>query len=265
MFTNEQIEKQFPGRWKHGARASDNNQRPARRSDDGLNNNAVGWVIPAIQAMVNSKAVAVAFQPRVNITIVNQSLQQHGYTNQKELVTAMVAACQGDGNKSVLTGALNANVSNIINGTAAPGFDVAAWRIRLTASMLNFAFRPIFVNVGPVLNTAGVWTCPNPVIRFIVLAERAPVDILVLSASNANGLATVVRGVSGETTATTTTTTRNGVVVESLGDANTFAMIESINARDLIAHPNGGQETASDAYASIHDMFGDNPRDMFGS
>lgn len=236
------------------------------------NNNNNGWLIPGLRKMVETKAVAVALQREVNITVVNASLQQHGYQSMDELVTAFIAASQGDGAKDVRQGALNANVSNMLDAAASPGIDVAAWRLRLTASDLNFAKRPIFVSIGRVLNTAGVFSVPNPVVRFVVYANRAPADIIVLSPSNANGLATIIRGTQAESFPTTVTSARNGVVIENLGDANTFGIIESLNSRDLIAHPKAGQEIkAGDFNTSIHDMFSDNGEeeegeepDMFG-
>jgi hypothetical protein len=141
---------------------------------------------------------------------------------------------QGESRKSFAQGNLSANFSNIANGTAAPGIPVFGWRIRLTASVLNFAYRPILIDVGPVLNTAGVFTVPTPIVSLAVQGRRLPIDVFIISPANAAGLATIVPGVQDEVIATTTTTVRNGIVIRTLADANTFAVIETLNARDLV-------------------------------
>jgi hypothetical protein len=142
---------------------------------------------------------------------------------------------QGESRKSFVQGNLNSNLFNVTAGTATAGIATFGWRIRLTASQLNFAFRPFIIDIGPVLNTAGVLTIPTPVITFAVQARRMPVDIFVISPANAAGLATIVPGVQDEIVAAAATTLRSGVLIRTISDASTFGVIETLNARDLVS------------------------------
>jgi hypothetical protein len=118
---------------------------------------------------------------------------------------------------------------------------VFGWRLRVTASMLNFDFRPILVDIGPILNTGGTLTVPNPVVSLALVTRKLPIDMIVISPANAGGQATIVAGQQDEVIATTTTSATNGISVRSLGTATVFASFESLNARDLVGRPVSGQ------------------------
>jgi hypothetical protein len=192
--------------------------------------------------MVQSKQVAVAATPHTEISVTNASFAEHGYQSMRELVGAIVAVTQGSARKSYASGPLSANVLNVTAGAAAAGFSTFGFRLRITASHLNWAFRPILVDIGPVLNTAGTLSIPAPVISMALLSRRLPIDVFILSPSNAAGYGTVSLGTQDDVVLAGATTVGNGVLVRTLADATTFAIIESLNARDLIARTIAGQE-----------------------
>lgn len=206
------------------------------------------WLQGMLRMIIASRQLVVSATPLTELVITNASTPFIGYRSMRELVTACYSAVQGESRKSYVQGSLNGTLVNIANGTAAAGIPVFGWRIRLTASVLNFAYRPILIDIGPILNTGGtVFTVPNPVVSFAVQSRRLPVDIFVISPANAAGLATIVPGTQDDITATTTTTARSGVLIRTLSDANTFGIIETLNARDLVARATSfGELCASD-------------------
>jgi hypothetical protein len=193
------------------------------------------WLQEMIRNMAANRQLVVSATPLTELVILNASTPFHGYRSQRELVTACFSAVQGESRKSFVQGNLNSNLFNVTAGTATAGIATFGWRIRLTASQLNFAFRPFIIDIGPVLNTAGVLTIPTPVITFAVQARRMPVDIFVISPANAAGLATIVPGVQDEIVAAAATTLRSGVLIRTISDASTFGVIETLNARDLVS------------------------------
>lgn len=195
------------------------------------------WLTNAFQAMIATKQFAVTLTPYSEIAVTNASAVQHGYSSLRGIITGAQAAVRGAANKDIQSAALSAAVFNVTAGAAATGIRTFGWRLRLTASALNYAYRPFIVDVGPVLNTAGVLSIPSPVVTFAVISRRMPCDVIVLSPSNAAGLLTIVEGTQAEVVAAAATTTNNGISVRSLGDANSFAVFETLNARDLISRP----------------------------
>jgi hypothetical protein len=229
--------------------------RPRSSASRGYRGTGVdSWLKNVIDMMVSSRQVAVAATPGTEIEVQNASAVYHGYKSVHEFRSACLAAVQGAADKETRSGALSAAVTCVNNGTAAAGFDVFGWRLRLTASQNNYAFRPFIVDVGPVLNTAGVFTVPSPIITFAVYSQRLPCDLFVVSPANAGGLATIRPGTHNQTTATTQTTTQNGILVRTLADANTFAVISSLNARDLVSR--AGAWGCADEEDSEEDFLG---------
>lgn len=195
------------------------------------------WLQDALHEMAKTGAVAMSLTPYCEIAVQNASATFHGYASPDELITSCLAAVQGEARKDTRSSNLNANAANVTDGTAAAGIPVFGWRLRLTGSALNFAYRPFIIDVGPILDTAGAFSVPTPVITFAAIARRLPVDILILSPANAGGLMTIVPGTQADVIATTTTTSRSGVVVRTLSDTTQFAVFETLNARDLISRP----------------------------
>lgn len=196
------------------------------------------WMHRGLSLLSRTKQLAAAMSRGVEVNVTNASMLQHGYSSMRELASAAMIATGGESRKDYRQGALNANVSNVLSGASAlAGITVFGWRIRLTGSFNNFSYRPVTIQIGPVLNTAGVFTVPNPVLTVVVTPMVLPADIFVLSPANAGGLATIYGGTQAETLVTLTTSARNGVVIESIGEANTFGIIETLTQRDLIARP----------------------------
>jgi hypothetical protein len=187
--------------------------------------------------MVATRAIAASLVDGVTIVVTNGSAVYHGYPTMPKFENALAIACRGVGNKSFATGPLNANVVNVTAGTAAPGFPTWGFRIRLTGSPTNYARRLHLVDIGPILNTAGVLSCPNPVVTLGVQGTAAPIDLIALSPSRATGLMTVTEGVQDAVVAAGATTPGNGVLIRSIGDVNTFAEIESLTQLDLLSRP----------------------------
>lgn len=216
------------------------------------------WIQGALARLAETKQVALGLSPGVEIMVTNNSTTFNAYSSLRELVSACYAAVQGASAKTWAQGALNAIMPNATSGTAAAGTPVWGWRIRLTGSVNNFAARPIQIDVGVLANSAGgVLSCPSPVLTLVVYAPKAPCDIIVLSPSNAGGAATVVRGQNAEVIATSTSSSYPGILIANISDANTFGIVESLNARDLIARPQ--------LLKGLHDDDdGDDDEDNFG-
>jgi hypothetical protein len=223
------------------------------------------WLQEVLAKMASSRQLAMSETPMTEIVVTNAAATFHAYSSLKELMTACYAAVQGESRKSFASGALSASLFNMTAGTAAAGIKTFGWRLRFTASQLNFAFRPISVNIGPILNTAGVLSIPSPVLSFQFISRRMPVDIIVISPANAAGLATITQGSQDDVVLTTTTSANNGVQVVSLADANTFATIETLNARDLIARPTQLLgNSSSDAVYDDDERYGSGGSQPFG-
>jgi hypothetical protein len=206
------------------------------------------WLTKAVRAMTACKQIALSLTPNTEIVVVNNSCLYHSYVTQQELGTALMTAARGESRKSLSPtagGALSANVFNCTAGAAAAGFAVFGWRLRVTASALNFDFRPILVDIGPVLNAAGVLSIPTPVVTLALLTRKLPIDVILVSPANAGGQATIVAGQQDEVVLAGATTASNGISVRSLGLATVFASFESLNQRDLNTRSVAGQEGGS--------------------
>jgi hypothetical protein len=195
-----------------------------------------------LRIMAATRQLAVSATPMTELIILNASTPFHGYKGLRELVTACFAAVQGEARKTLVTGSLGANLFNATAGAALAGIPTFGWRIRLTSSQLNFAFRPFIIDIGPILNTAGVLSIPTPVITFAVQPRRLPVDIFVISPANAAGLATIVPGMQDEVILTPLLSSRSGVLIRSMADATQFGIIETLNARDLLSRASSFNE-----------------------
>jgi hypothetical protein len=238
------------------------------------------WLKRAISALAHTKQVALSLTPDTDLVVLNNSAVLHGYQKKAGLDTSMLAACQGESRKSVgaadtndtaLTPgglALSADVfSGIANATFSEGIAVFGWRIRVTGSFNNFAYRPLQIDVGTILGAAGpVQTMPaaNVVLSLLAFPKRLPVDLLVLSVSNGAGLFSVVPGSMQSQSGVANTTTRNGIAARSLADANTFATFEGLNQRDLIARFGScdgvldEEEEDAPVFSGIRDAFEEN-------
>lgn len=249
----------------------DNLNRSGKRLNskgtDGYRSNMGGiWLQSALNKIIETQQVAVALTPMTELTVINQSALQHGYKSMRELATAAYSAVQGESRKAfnaavsaattaVLSGALSADVfSGLAGATAAFGIKTFGWRVRITASQLNFAFRPVQIDVGPLTGNAGpAQLLPTPVLSLAIVPRRLPVDVVILSPANSAGLFTLVPGSVQSVVGTTGTTDSNGVAIRSLSDATAFAAIESLNMRDLTSRLAEGNLPKDEAFGGMRD------------
>lgn len=227
------------------------------------------WLRQALLAMVATQQIAISLTPDAELVVLNDSAVQHGYRSYSDLITAFTAVVQGAAQKRIgvslaagvaLTPSLPLNAdlfSGFVGAAVTEGVRVFGWRIRLTASQLNFPYRPIQIDVGPLVGAAGpTVSLPNPVLSLVVTPRKAPVDVIVLSPSNAAGLFTVTVGGSASTVAAPAdTTVSNGVAIRSIADANVFAMVESLNQRDLTKRVIGGASVEADFSGFYDNVF----------
>lgn len=197
----------------------------------------IPWIWAALQAMVRSRQLMVSLTPYCEIKVINASAVYHGYKSIGEVQSAAYAAVQGEPQKDVRSAALSANFFSANTGVTSDGIATFGWRLRITASSLNFAYRPIFVDIGPVNNAAGTLTIPTPVVTIALFPRRLPLDVVVFNVANAAGYFTIRPGRSNNNVDAGVTSAFNGIGIRSLADANTFGVIESLNSRDLITRP----------------------------
>lgn len=226
---------------------------------------AVGqpWVAPHLKAIAAKRQIALALTDATELNVVNESALFHGYSSLRELVTACYVAANGNPYKNYQRGTLSANLSSCPAAVTSGRADIFTWgwRLRITASSLNFTFDLITFKVGPVTNTAGVFdvSATNLVLEVATLPRRLPLDIFVLSPANAAGLMTVVPGAQNQAVTAGNTSTRPGIVIMAV-DANTKGVIETLNQRDLTArnstpaqYDHGGGNPAVDWVTGIRD------------
>jgi hypothetical protein len=206
------------------------------------------WLDEAIYGWVKTRQVAISLTPGVEIVVTNASGVSHGYRDEDALVRAADSATRGNAVKTISTGTLSAPLTSI-QATGSGGLvesNVFGWRVRISASINYFNFAPYTISVG--LITFGASQAPSistPVISFNVIARRIPIDILVLSPSNAGGVFTLVPGSSGtvgSSTTNPTTTAQSGLLI-STATSNDSGTIESLNARDLMVRAGVGQNS----------------------
>lgn len=204
------------------------------------------WLKEAFRGILVTQQAAISLTPDCEVVVLNDSAVQIGYSSVEELIVAIQTVVQGDPRKRIGVAATAGTAlvpsdtlaadrfSGVVGATPSEGVRVFGWRVRLTASQLNYSYRPIQIDVGPIVGAAGpVQDITAPVVSFAVIARRFPADLIVLSPSNGAGIFTIVRGGSSQVTDATSTSVSNGLAVRSIGDASTFCMIESLNQRDL--------------------------------
>jgi hypothetical protein len=192
------------------------------------------WLKDILAQAVRNRQVICSLTPTVEIITSGSSALYHGYPTLNALVAAAASASQGAATKQVITGALSVAIASV-NSAATNNIPGFGWRLRIAASQTNFAFRAMRIDVGPIVNTAGVFTCPNPVLTAFIAPRRLPVDLIVLSPANAGSFMTIVPSAQGDLAAGATSA-QPGLLV-GIVDANHFASIESLNGRDLISRP----------------------------
>jgi len=206
------------------------------------------WILGALNKMATTRQAVLALTPNCEIAVDNASAVFHGYGSLRELYTACTAVCQGSAQKSV-GAALSGNTTGLVSAQAMSGAAFAVtnktiaasdtntvfgWRVRITAAVTNFAYRPVRVQVGTVVASATALAAPtSPVLSFLVIPRKLPVDVIVLSVSNAAGYFTVVPGFINNSLGTTLSV--QTICSPDTVDANTFVSFESLNARDLIS------------------------------
>lgn len=221
------------------------------------------WLTNVLNEFVRTRQVAISMTPYVEIAVNNASALMHGYSGLTTLLDAANAAVQGNVSKGF---SANSGVAAAVNGISNPlnttdqfsvggvnaatgtaGAVVFGWRVRLTGSLTNWAYRPIQMSIGQPTVTAGAITQVAPVFSCIIVARRLPVDIFVLSPSNAGGVFSISPGRSSDILGNNDTLAAFNIVkVTNLSDANTFVTFESLNARDLMSRL-GPVGCASDA------------------
>lgn len=233
------------------------------------------WLTPFMQRLANTRQLAMSLTPYCELQIMNASALYHSYTSAQSLVSACMTAVAGENRKQVTNGALSANLYSVAP-TGATGalanFAAFGWRIRLTASLLNFDYSPFTINIGPVAYSATgaalTITPGTPTFTILATPRRLPVDILVLSASNAAGLATVVAGSAGVCGTSDLTAVNIPSCWVTLKSSSFSGVIESLNQRDFISrgNPCGARDAFSEVqedavYDAVYDDSGDEDDD----
>jgi len=228
-------------------RPNNPNQPSLKREAGRYQASRMSWLKSVLATCARTRSLAVSATPHSEIVLTNAATTFHGYSSLRELSTACLSAVQGEARKEIDNGPLSATFcSGNTAAAAAQGVTVFGWRLRITASINNFAYRPITVTIGATTGAAGVGSnnatiaAADTVAEFQIFARRLPVDVFFLSVSNAGGLATVTPGgFDSNLAATKSFPSRNGIIVSSLADGTTFAAIESLTARDLLARGQG--------------------------
>lgn len=231
------------------------------------------WIEPIMRRIVSTRQIALALTPGTSIASTDNKLLSHGYGNLADIKMACAAAVRGDPTKIVrcstnVAGAglsLSLPLNTVVNGSAGVNASpdslaptsVFGWLVRVSASVNNFAFRGVEISVGKPSIAAGVITIPSPVISYVISGKGSPcVDVVILSPSNAAGVASIVPGVAGGILGNDNTQITNNVIsIASLGQADLYAQIESLNATDFLL----GSQSATVNKDEVADMFdGDN-------
>lgn len=210
-----------------------------------------------LTVLARTRNVAVAMTPHTAFVVTNASFGELGYNTIEDTVAAATAATQGSARKTyVVTSGTNA-VASITNNGASPTDinPVFGWRVRASASFSNNNFRPVLIDVGPILNNAGIFTCPTPIFSVAAVSQKIPLDIFVLSTANAGGVATIVPGASDLVT-TGATTVQPGLLVRALSSDYTVT-IESFNSRELISR--GNRSASLDLLLDDDSRYGNSP------
>lgn len=206
------------------------------------------WLLPYFEQMVQTRQIISSLTPLTEIVLGNASAVFHGYSTVQQLYTACQSVINGAPEKAqgvagasdtdlTVSAAMNVRRYTSCVGTAAlVGTPCFGWKMRVTASYNNFAFRPIKINVAKLQNVGGsinAVTTASAIATYYVRARRLPVDIIILSPGNAGGIFTITPGVMNERLTTGSTSNSVGLEIEII-DANTFVEVESLNARDLV-------------------------------
>lgn len=260
------LNKQITGLWARLIELEKKMASQGKGGKDDFYRSSIGaaWLSEHLLASAKSRVVALSLTPLCEVVVTSRAAIQHGYATVGAIEVAAQSVINGDSGKVIGAGSatasslstsqnLNGAAFSVSAGTAANGTVCFGWRVRLTASMNNWAFRPIQIDVGPALNTTGTISIPTPVVSMVVLARRLPVDILIYSVSNGNGIFSITPGEIGNVIAASATSTRNAIGVQSLGDSNTFVTFESLNVRDLMARGVMGTTAPDESYASMRD------------
>lgn len=199
----------------------------------------------ALAAMAKNRAIAVADATRATIRVINSSFVQHGYSSLSSLVNGARIAAGGASEKGIVNSAMGSAVSSADTAVAASlvgSVRCFGWKIRLTASVLQFSGAPYFLNVGFPTGAVGAGqqnalvSDSNAIFRLAVYAIRPPVDVFVLALSNGAGFGTLVPGAVNEVCAVSTQGTLLAVSAAAVTADNNIT-IETLNERDLISRP----------------------------
>ena len=204
----------------------------------------------ALTKIARTGQIGAALTPRTSIEVINASALQHGYRSIGDLKAAVAAAMQGASGKSLgaATGAVTTGLTTSLVATTdvygcyttaspVPGVPVFGWRVKVSASVLNFAHRTYQVDIGPgVTSAVPALTLPTPVVSLAIDAHNPVAEFVIMSPSNGAGMFTIVPGVQGQGIGASLNSSGNIVAVRAI-DSNTFVTITSINARDLLNRP----------------------------
>jgi hypothetical protein len=213
----------------------------AQRGQQLMVNPRAPWIAPFLAQMVRDASPFALLDGSADVKLLDAGTTQLGHSSMGELVTLMMQSAGGaTGTDTIESVATAAVVSDSAGAATRIGTQVAAFRIRLSASNLNWTGQPITINQGLLTNTAGTLAVSTSRLKLRVTPKRGynVVDLLLLSVANAGGMyTTAVGGVAG-TVLATETSTWNGIVISALSSSYN-AMIEPVNQRDLIARRPG--------------------------
>jgi len=210
------------------------------------------WIEQLIDGVAASRQVAQAFGASpAEVVSVNNVPNRHGMGSRDQLYQSMNNVCLGYSGKNIVTGQLGGttqvpagaigptagSVQSVGAGGAAASSslnNVCAWRVRISASQLNFNGQVYYMDLVTVTVAAGpILTVATTVLQLAIVPTQQIVDMLVLSALPSGSYCMLQTGISGLIGATATPATGSPILTVYGGNSVTFATIESINQRDL--------------------------------
>jgi hypothetical protein len=210
--------------------------------------NARPYAGSLLGAAAKTGQVAVAISGDTEIVMRGYFPKYHGYNTLAAIQTAAQVACQNASAKfftSSLSGtapfSASLGVLGITGiGTAVPSTPVWGWKVKVAASLTNFSFAPININIVDSITTAAgaISALGNTVTSFTVMPNRNPMEILVLSTAPGSSYASLSTGSIGATLASSATTLGNFIQVVPGSASTDIVTIEGLNARDLMVTGN---------------------------
>lgn len=227
-----------------------------------------GWAGNPLVRLFRSKEIAVPIKVGgASIKVLNDSgALTHSYHSARGFREALRVAYDNDNRSGAgasialdtfplnVAGSSDAYSCYATAGTAVPPIRCALMRVSVSASDLNNAYPKIQIDIGTIVNTAGVLGMASPILSLGVESLLRKLDVLVLIPSVGVGSASVVEGSFKQGLVAGASSNGYGVCVRAIpGGANYIVSMEPINDRDLQARPRVGSRMLDESGGSNDD------------